>query len=167
MEGRNNIRQESQMPPDPLPSRFLDWSSLGSPHTRTSPHSALDIGVEQNGNIQNQLSVQAEVVPRQETVRTGSPEEVNISPQTDQPVEDQSVPVIKVEPNTLNIEFRMQRDDIDSNGENNVPSTQASGSVMPLLNLDELIPSLNVHQESGNISGTSRGSHVRTQDISV
>ena len=64
VEGRNDIRQEFQMPPDPLPSRFLDWSSLGSPHTRTSPHSAPDIGVEQNGNIQNQLSVQSEVVPR-------------------------------------------------------------------------------------------------------
>ena len=106
MEGRNEIRQESQIPPDPLPSRFLDWSSLGTPRTRTSPHSAPDIGVEQNGNIQNQLSVQTEVVPRQETVRTGSPEEVNISPQIDQLVEDQSVPAIGVEPNPLNIEVR-------------------------------------------------------------
>ena len=72
MEGRNDIRQESQMPPDPLPSGFLDWSSLGSPHTRTSPPSAPDIGVEQNGNIQNQLNVQSDIVPRQETIRTGS-----------------------------------------------------------------------------------------------
>ena len=76
------------MPPDPSPSRFLDWSSLGSPCTRASPHSAPDIRVEQNGNIQNQLSVQSEVEPRQETVRTGSPEEDNITPQTDQQVED-------------------------------------------------------------------------------
>ena len=167
MEGRNDIRQEFQMPPDPLPSRFSDWSSLGSPHTRTSPHSAPDLGVEQNGNIQNQLGVQSEVAPRQVTARTRSPEEVNISPQTDQQVEDQSVPVIGVEPNPLNIEVRTQRDDIGSNGENNVPTTQASGSVMPPLNVGELIPSLKVHQESGNTSDTSRGSHVRTQDIHV
>ena len=51
VEGRSDIRQESQMPPDPLPSRFLDWSSLGSPRPRTSPHSAPDIEVEQNENI--------------------------------------------------------------------------------------------------------------------
>ena len=31
VEGRSDIRQDSQMPPDPLPSRFSDWSSLGSP----------------------------------------------------------------------------------------------------------------------------------------
>ena len=31
VEGRNDTRQESQIPPDPLPSRFSDWSSLGSP----------------------------------------------------------------------------------------------------------------------------------------
>ena len=29
VEGRNDIRPE--MPPDPEPSRFSDWSSLGSP----------------------------------------------------------------------------------------------------------------------------------------
>ena len=39
------------MPPDPLPSRSPDWSSLGSPHTRTSPHSVPDREVEQNVNI--------------------------------------------------------------------------------------------------------------------
>ena len=83
VEGRSDIRQEFQMPPDPLPSGFLDWSSLGSPCTRASPHSAPDIGVEQNGNIQNQLSMQSEVEPRQETVGTGSPGEVDIPPQTD------------------------------------------------------------------------------------
>ena len=41
VEGRNDIRPE--MPPDPEPSRFSDWSSLGSLPTRTSPHSAPDI----------------------------------------------------------------------------------------------------------------------------
>ena len=77
---RNDIQQEFWMPPDPLPSRFLDWGSLGSPHMRASPHGAPDIEVEKNGNIENQLSVQSVVVPRQETARTGSLEEVNISP---------------------------------------------------------------------------------------
>ena len=123
--------------------------------------------MEQSGNIQNQSNVQTEVVPRQETVRPGSPEEVNISPKVDQLVEDQSIPAIRVEPDPFNIEVRMQRDDIGSTGENNVPTTQASGSVMPPLNVGELIPGLNTHQESGNISDISRGFHVRTQNINM
>ena len=167
VEARNDIRQEFQMPPYPLPSRSSDWSNLGSPPTRTSPHSAPDIEVEQNVNIPNQLKVQSEVVPRQETIRTISPEEVIIPLQSNQQVEDQSVPAIEVEPNPLNIEFRMQRDDIGTDGENNVPIIQASGNVMPPLNVGELIPSPNVHPESGNTSNTSRGSHVRTQEIDL
>ena len=83
MEGRSNIRHDSQMPPDPAPSRFSDWSSLGSPCARTSPHSSPDIRVEQNENIQNQLSGPSAVVTRPERVRTSSPEEADISPQTD------------------------------------------------------------------------------------
>ena len=70
VEERNDARQESQMPPDPLPLRFSDWSSLGSPRTRTIPHSALDREGEQNGNIPNQLNVQSGTVPRNETIRT-------------------------------------------------------------------------------------------------
>ena len=72
-----------------------------------------------------------------------------------------------VEPIPLNIEVRMQREDEGFNEEHNVPTTQASGSVMPPLNIGELIPSPNICQESGNTSDTSRGSHVRTQDINV
>ena len=139
VEGRNDIRQESQMPPDPLPSRFSDWSSLGSLCMRASPHSAPDTRVEQNENIQDQLCVQSAVVTRQEMVRTGSPEEVNISPQTNQQVEDQSVPAMGVEPMPLHIEARMQRDDIESNQENNIPTTQTSEGMMPFLNVGELV----------------------------
>ena len=43
VEGRNDMRQESQMPPDPLPSRFSDWSSLGSPHAQELPLTVFQI----------------------------------------------------------------------------------------------------------------------------
>ena len=76
VEGRNDTQQESQLPPTPLPSRFSDWSSLGSPHARTIPHSTPDRGIEQNVNIPNQLNVQSGTVSRHETIRTNSPEEV-------------------------------------------------------------------------------------------
>ena len=118
VEGRSNIRQDSQMPSDPVPSRFSDWSSLGSPHARTTPHSAPDIRVEQVGNIQNQQSVPSAEVTRPERVRTSSPEEVNISPQMDQQREDQSVPAIEVVPALLKIEVGTQRNDVDSDEEN-------------------------------------------------
>ena len=168
MEGRSNIRHDTKMPPDPAPSRFSDWSSLGSPQARTSPHSAPDIRVEQNENIQNQLSVPSTVVTRPERVGTGSPEEVDISPQMDQQREDQSVPTV-VEPAPLDIEVRMQRNDVESNeeSENNISSPQVSRSVRPSLNVDDLMLSRNVHQESGNISDPSRGIHVRTQNINI
>ena len=146
------MRQESQMPPDPLPSRFSDWSSLGSPCTRTSPHGVPDREVEQNGNIPNQLNVQSGTVPRQETIRASSPEEVIIPPQINQQVEEQNVLVIEMEPNPLNIEVRTQRDGIGTNRENNVPITQPSGNVILPIGVGESTPSLNVNTESENNS---------------
>ena len=58
-EGRRDIRLE--MPPEPEPSRHLDWSSIASPPARTSPHSAHDVQ-----SAQNQLNV-----PPTETTRSG------------------------------------------------------------------------------------------------
>ena len=93
VEGKNNTRQKSRIPPNPLPSRFLDWSSLASPCARTSPHSAPDREVKQNVNIPNQLNVQSGTVPRHETIRASSPEEVIVPPPSNQ-VEEQNVHAI-------------------------------------------------------------------------
>ena len=60
-EGRSDRRQDSQMPPYPLPSRFSDWSSLGSPCTRTSSHSSPDVRTEQQENIQDLTNVPSAV----------------------------------------------------------------------------------------------------------
>ena len=81
MEGRSNIRPE--MPPEPEPSRFSDWSSVGSLPARTSPQSTPDRRVEQSKNTQNQLNVPSAVETRTERIRTHPSEEVDISPQTD------------------------------------------------------------------------------------
>ena len=63
----------------------------------------------------------------------------------------------------------MQRNDVETNEENedNVPPPQVSGSVRPSLNVDDLVLSQNVHQQTGNISDTSRGSCVRNQNVNV
>ena len=157
--GRNDIRPE--MPPEPEPSRFSDWSSLGTPPARTSPHSTPDRQAEQNGNTQNQLNVPSAVEIRTEMVRTSPSEEVNISPQTDQPREDQNILAV-VEPAPLNIEIGTQRTNVESNGENvnTIPPSQVSRSVGPSLQAHDLLLSRNVPQEACD-------SQIRTQDIDI
>ena len=39
---REEAISDLEMPPDPEPSRFSDWSSMGSLPTRTSPQSTPD-----------------------------------------------------------------------------------------------------------------------------
>ena len=127
------------MPPDPEPSRFSDGSSLGSPPARTSPHSIPNVQAEQMDNIQNQLNVSTAGEIRTERVETNNPEGVNISPQTDQPREDQSMPTI-ARPASLTIEVGTQRNNIESNEENvnNEPASQTR-SVRPSLHADDVL----------------------------
>ena len=119
------------MHPAPLPSRFSDWSSLGSPHTRTSPHSISNREMEQNVNIPNQFNVQSGTAPREETIRANSQKEVIVPPQISQQSEEQNVQMMEMEPNPLTIEARNQRDGIGTNRESNVPIMQPSGNVIP------------------------------------
>ena len=56
------------MPPEPEPSRFSDWSSLGSPPARTSPHGAPGVQTEPSENAQNQLNVSTTGETRQERI---------------------------------------------------------------------------------------------------
>ena len=124
MEGRNDIRQESQVPPAPLPLRFSDWSSLGSPHARTSPHSISNREMEQSVNQPNQLNVQSGIVPNREgATRAHSQEEVAILPRICQQSEEQNAQMIEMEPNPLNIEVRTQRDGVITDRESNVQVT--------------------------------------------
>ena len=90
-----------------------------------------------------------------------------IPPPSKHQVEEQNVHAIEMEPNPLNIEVRMQRDDMGTDGENNIPINQASGNVMPSLSVGDLTPSLNVNTKSENNSDTSRGPQVRTQEIGL
>ena len=168
MEERSDIRQDLQMPPGPLPSRFSDWSSLDSPHARTSPPSAPDIRMEQNENIQGPLNVPSAVITRQEGISTISLEEVHTSPQTEQQREEPNIPTREVVPAPLNIEVRTQRNDVASDEENDdVQPVSISGSVRPPLEVEELISPPNVQSEAVNVSAASGGSHVRTQDANV
>ena len=99
------------MPPEPEPSRFLDWSSVGSPPARTSPHSAPDVQTEQHDSTQNQLNVET----RLERIDVGNTEGVNIAPQTELMRENQNIPA---RPSSLNIDTRPQRNNLESNEDN-------------------------------------------------
>ena len=145
VEGRSDIRQDSQMPPDPLPSRFSDWSSLGSPHTRTSPPSTPDIRMEQNENIQGPSNVPSAVITRQEGVSASSPEEVHTSTQTEQQREEPNIPTIEIVLAPLDIEVRTQINDVVSDEENDdVQPFSISGSVRLPLGVDELVSDPNI-----------------------
>ena len=82
MEGRNDIRQGSQgVPPAPSPLRFTDWSSLGSPHMRNSPHGAPNREIEPGASQPDQWTTQSGSVPhREEAARDHSQEDVIIPP---------------------------------------------------------------------------------------
>ena len=95
---RRDIRVE--MPPEPEPSRFSDWSSIASPPARTSPHGVPDVQP-----TQNQLNVPAAIGTRQERDEVGISEGVAIVPQTDVLREDQG---IHIRPAVLNIDTRAQ-----------------------------------------------------------
>ena len=125
MEGRNDTRQEPQgILPAPLPLRFTDWISLGSPHARTSPHGTPNREIEQGVNQPDQWTTQSGSVPiREEAARDHSQEEVIIPPRICQQSEEQSAQMIDMGTNTLNIEARSQRDGIRTVMESNVQVT--------------------------------------------
>ena len=125
-EGRN-MRQEPQgIPPASSPSegRITDWSSLGSPHVRTSLHGIPNGGIEQSANQPDQQTTQSGSVPtREEVARDHSQEEVIITPTICQQPDEQSAQMIDMGTNTLNIEARSQRDGIRTALESNVQVT--------------------------------------------
>ena len=153
------------MPPEPEPSRFSDWSSLGTLPTRATPQSTPDRQAE---NTQNQLNTPSAMEIRTERVRTSPSEKVDLSPLIDQPREDQNIPAT-VGPASLNLEVEPQRNDVESNEENvnNIPSSQESRRVRPTLHVDDLPPSRDVPRESSNMYNPSRDSQIRTQDIDL
>ena len=125
------------MPPEPEPSRFSDWSSLGSPPARTSLHSAPGVQTEQSDNAHNQLNVSTTGETRLERVEMSNAEGVNISPHTEQLRENQDIPT---RPAPLNIEVETQRNNLESNEENvnNVPPSQIR-SVRPSPQTDDVL----------------------------
>ena len=151
-----------------MPSRFTDWSSLGSPHARTSPHGIPNREMEQSVSQSNLLVVQSGAVPnREEAARDHSQEEVIIPPRICQQSGEHNAQMIEMETNPSNIEVRTQRDGIRTDRESNVQVTRPPVNVIPPTCLGEPIHIPNVNTESENDSETLRGSHVRSQELGL
>ena len=159
-EGRRDIRLE--MPPEPEPSRFLDWSSLASPPTRTSPHNAPGVQTEQSDNAQNQLNVSTTGETRQERIEVSNSEGVTISPQTNQLRENQNISARPA------LSPRTQRNDLESNEENvNTMPPMQMRSARSSLHADDVVLMRNVPQGSSTNDDLSRSSQIRSHDIDI
>ena len=79
-----------ELPPEPEPSRFTDWSSIASPPA-TFPHGTPGILTEPSENVQNPLNVPAAVETRQERDEVGISEGIAVAPQQDVLGEDQGM----------------------------------------------------------------------------
>ena len=159
-ERRRDIHLE--MPPEPEPSRFSDWSSVGSPPIRTSPPSAPDLQTEQQDGPQNQLNVPPAETTRSERIDVGNPEIVTIASQTEPMREGQDIPI---RPAAENIETRNQRNDLESReGENihDIPPIQIR-SARSSLHMDDVILTRSAPRESS----ARDDSHIRIQDVNI
>ena len=157
-EGRRDIRLE--MPPEPEPSRFSDWSSVGSPPTRTSPYNVPHVSTEQNDNIQNQLNTET----RQERVEVSNSNGATVVPQTELLRENQNIPA---RPALLNIGARTQSNDLEPNEENVdiIPSAPIR-SARSSLHTDDVV-TRNAPQESSTNDNMSRSSQLRSYDVNL
>ena len=153
------------MPPEPEPSRFSDWSSLGSPPTRISPHSSPDIQTEHNINTQNQLNVSTTNETRPERVEVSNSEGVAIAPQRELLRENQDIPA---RPAPLNTGIRAQRNDLESNEENvnNIPSASIR-SAKSSLHMEDMVLTRNAMQGSSTNDDHSRSSQIRSHDVNI
>ena len=159
-EGRRDIRLE--MPPEPEPSRFLDWSSLASPPARTSPHNVPGVQTEQSDNAQNQLNVSTTRETRQERIEISNSEGITISPQTNQLRENQNISARPA------LSPRTQRNNLESNEENvnTMPPTQMR-SARSSLHADDVVLMRNVPQGSSTNDDLFRSSQIRSHDIDI
>ena len=77
-----------ELPPEPEPARFTDWSSISSPPA-TFPHGMPGILTEPSENVQNQLNVPATGTTRSERIDVGDVDRVTVASQTEPRREDQ------------------------------------------------------------------------------
>ena len=150
------------MPPEPEPSKFLDWSSLASLPVRTSPHGVPDVQAEQSNNAQNQMNVPTTEGTRQERIEVHAAEGVLIAPQTDQLRENQNIPARPAS------SPRTQRDNLEFN-ENQIeiiPPTPIQSARSSLHADDVVLPRIVPFKSSTN-DDIARSSQKQSHEIDI
>ena len=105
-----------ELPPEPEPARFTDWSSISSPPA-TFPHGTPGISTEPTDSVQNQLNVPATGMTRSERIDVGDVDRVTVASQTEPRREDQETqarPAISIDtgPQSNNLEQNEENVDI-------------------------------------------------------
>ena len=155
---RRDIRLE--LPPEPEPSRFTDWSSIAS-LPATFPHGTPDIATEPSENVPNQLSVPAAIGTRQEGIDVGNVDRVTMASQTEPMREDQE---ILARP-TIHIDTGPQNNNLEQNEENMdiIPPVPIRSARLSLHTDDVVL--IDAPQGASVENGVTRSSQVRTHDI--
>ena len=151
------------MPPEPEPSRFLDWSSMASPPARTSPHDAPGVSTEPSENVQNQLNVPTTEETRQERIEVHAAEGVVIAPQRDQLRENQNIPARPA------LSSRTQRDNLEFNEEQiEIIPPMPMWSARSSLHADDVVLTRIVpHGSSTNDDLSRSSSQRRSHDVNI
>ena len=149
-----------ELPPEPEPSRFTDWSSIASPPA-TFPHGTPGISTEPNENVQNQLNVPVAIGTRQEREEVNISEGVAIASQQDVLRED---PSIHTRPAVINIDTRAQNNVLEPDEEivDIIPPTTI-GSASSSLHIDDVMTS--APQGSSTNDDRPRCSQLRSHTI--
>ena len=102
-----------ELPPEPEPARFTDWSSITSPPV-TFPHGTPGISAESSENVPNQLNVPATETTRSERIAVGNINRATMASQTEPIREDREIQVRPAIP----MDTGPQSNNIEQNEEN-------------------------------------------------
>ena len=156
--GGRDIRLE--LPPEPEPARFTDWSSISSPPV-TFPHGMPGISAEPSENVPNQLNVPATETTRSERIAVGNVDRSTMASQTEPMREDQAIqarPAISIDtgPQSNNLEQNEENVDI-------IPPVPMSSACLSLHTEDVVL--VDTLRGASIENGVIRSSQVRSHTI--
>ena len=149
-----------ELPPEPEPARFTDWSSISSPPA-TFPHGTPGILTEPSENVQNQLNVPATGTTRSERIDVGDVDRVTVASQTEPRREDQETqarPAISIDtgPQSNNLEQNEENVDI-------IPPVPIRSARLSLHTDDVVL--VDTPRGANIENGVTRSSQVRSHTI--
>ena len=149
-----------ELPPEPEPARFTDWSSISSPPV-TFPHGTPGISVEPSENVPNQLNVPATETARSERIAVGNVNRATMASQTEPIREDRDIQVRPAIP----MDTGPQSNNVEQNEENVdiIPPVPMSSARLSLHAEDVVL--VDTPRGASIENGVIRSSQVRSHTI--